>query len=106
MKKQLPDEVRRANYKARRKRRIQAAKAEGKWIVKKKFKVVSVDSDEWNFSNCTSTREIIGSLSAYIDEITKWNNVPRVTFSDEHGKKKTAYFTSLSGVQIDDAWDF
>jgi len=103
MKKQLSDEVRRANYKARRKRRIKAAKAQGKGIVKKKFKVVSVDSDEWDFSNCTSTHEIIGSLSTYIERLIEWNNVPTITFTDEHGIRITASFSSLNGVEIYDA---
>jgi DNA invertase Pin-like site-specific DNA recombinase len=101
--KQLPAEVMRASSKARRKRRIKAAKAQGKWIVKKKFRIVSVDSDEWNFSNCTGTREIVASLSSYIDRLIKWNNAPTITFIDEHGKRKNASFSSLCGVEIDDA---
>jgi len=81
-------------------------KAQGKWIVRKKFKIVSVSSDEGDFSACTSTRDVVDSLAAYIDRLIKWNNVPRVTFTDEHGKKKTASFSSLSGIEVDDAWDF
>jgi len=69
----------------------------------KKFKIVSVNSDEWNFSNCTSTWEIVECLSAYINRLIRHNDVPTITFNDEHGKKKTARFSSLNGVEINDA---
>ncbi|MEI8311163.1 MAG: hypothetical protein WCH98_10440 [Verrucomicrobiota bacterium] len=45
-------------------------------------------------------------LLMYIDRRLKWNNVPRVTFTDEHGKKKTASFLTLSGTKVADAWEY
>jgi hypothetical protein len=106
MKNQLPPEVMRANCKARRKRRIKAAKARGKWVIKKKFKIVSISSDEWDFSDCKSTREIVDSLDSYIDRRLKWNNVPTITFTDEHGKKRTASFSPRCGIMVEDAWEY
>ena len=69
------------------------------------FTVVGASSDEWDFSDCSSTEDIISSLESYIDHLIEHNDIPAVTFIDEAGKKKIAVFASRDGISIEDADD-
>ena len=70
-----------------------------------RFAVVDVSSDEWDFSDCSSTEEIISRFEAYIDHLLGEANIPAVTFIDEAGKKKVALFGARDGISIEDADD-